>query len=147
MNEPNLQNVSPNLPMQQQSTQNKHQVITQNNSNISGVVVSSSSSSTSNLQQQIPLGKLSSNDIRLQQSAVSSPYNSNNSNSTSTTSSTPSLVVSVPLSTATVPGVNLPPSTSATIIHLNQLQQNNNYHQQQQSNVVQQRQTEQMTVI
>lgn len=74
--------------------------------------------------QQVPLGKLSGNDQRLQPSSSSGTITAIASSASGTT---PSLVVSVPLSTATVPGVNLPPSTSATIIQLNQMQ---NYHQQ-----------------
>lgn len=64
-----------------------------------------------NTNIQSPLLKIS--DGRLQSP---SPYN---------TSSIPSLVVSVPLSNATVPGVNLPPNSNSPLaINMNQNQSN-----------------------
>lgn len=95
--EPNLQNVSPNVPAQQQKQQSasaissmKQQVITQT-------------------PMQLPHVKLSTNECRLQSSpaynASSTAVAASSSSSSTSTMSTamPSLVVSVPLSNANVP--------------------------------------------
>lgn len=92
--EPNLQNVSPNVPAQQQKQQTtsamssmKQQVITQ----------------TSTIQS--PMVKLSANEVRLQTSPAYNVAASTVASSSASTMSTamPSLVVSVPLSNANVP--------------------------------------------
>lgn len=92
--EPNIQNVSPNVPAQQQKQQTasaissmKQQVITQT-------------------PVQSPLVKLSANEIRLQSSPaynVASTAASSSSSASTTSTAMPSLVVSVPLSNANVP--------------------------------------------
>lgn len=125
VHEPNLQNLSPNLPLS--AGAQKHQS--------SGGQHQSGNSSGSTYSIQPPLSKLPTNESRLQgiqqQTLPSNNANSNSSNLSQTSNiapaSQPSLVVSVPLSTANVPGVSLPPNSSATIVQLS-------HHQQQQQN-------------
>lgn len=57
-------------------------------------------------------------------------YSQNSVASSSSSSSTPSLVVSVPLSTATIPGLNLPPATSNSHTTLSHMHNSNNFQHQ-----------------
>lgn len=89
--EPNIQNVSPNVPSQQQKQQStsaissmKQQVITQT-------------------PIQSPLVKLSASEVRLQSSPAYVASTAASSSSSASTTAMPSLVVSVPLSNANVP--------------------------------------------
>ncbi|XP_037039451.1 protein AF-10-like isoform X3 [Bradysia coprophila] len=102
--EPNLQNVSPNVPAQLQKQQTasavssmKQQVITQTS-------------------MQLPHVKLSANEVRLQSSpaynASSTAVASSSSSASTMSTAMPSLVVSVPLSNANVPVTVLNASTN-----------------------------------
>lgn len=138
-NEPNIQNVSPNLPAasQQSSTtiQQPPPPPTQQQSNAgSGNPASTAIKQVIqiNPSMQSPLVKLSSNDVRLQQQQMalnSTGSYSQNAVASSSSSNTPSLVVSVPLSTATIPGLNLPPATINSHTTASHMHNSNHFHQ------------------